>query len=73
MRVIWRIDIYPPQFEEGGEALQECMVAEALGRLRQMVEREYPDWSVVVTPLIGYADSPREAGSLLAESWVTRV
>lgn len=69
MRVILRLDAYPPDLEgadEGG------MFGTMIGQLRSFLDERYKEWEPVLTVVVGYADSEKEGHELLKEKWVTR-
>ena len=69
MRVIIRLDAYPPEFEgadEGG------MFATMIGEVRRFIEQNYESWGPCLTTIVGYEDNDGEAATLLQEKWVAR-
>ncbi|KKL99044.1 hypothetical protein LCGC14_1818430 [marine sediment metagenome] len=64
MRVLLRIDADPPENGKPGGYF-----AVMLGRLREWLASEYPEWNVNATTVVGFEDSLEEARHNLSEQW----
>jgi hypothetical protein len=66
-RQVLRLDLTPPY---GGGA--NVLTWEVTARMQAWLTAEYPDWTAILTLIVGTDDSEREARALLRQEWVSK-